>query len=128
MTSRVATRKQAILEAALQCFTTDGYDAASIDEIRRISGASVGSFYHHFGSKDGVAAELYEQGIADYQAGLVEILQSEAPPAQVVAGMASHHLSWVKDNPAWARFLLQMGAAPATAAAQPSVRARWAWW
>lgn len=123
MATRTTTRKQAILDAALQCFTTDGYDAASIDRICEISGASVGSFYHHFGSKEGVAAELYERGIIDYQSGLCAILESAAPPATVVGHMAAHHLAWARENPNWARFLLQMGAAPATAAARPSVRA-----
>ena len=123
MTARVAQRKQAILDAALTCFTADGYNAASIDRICEISGASVGSFYHHFGSKEGVAAELYERGIAAYQSGLLEILRSGANAAAVVAGMARHHLVWVTENPAWARFLLQMGTTPATAAARPSVKA-----
>lgn len=123
MTARVAQRKQAILDAALTCFTADGYDAASIGRICEISGASVGSFYHHFGSKEGVAAALYERGIAVYQSGLLEILASETNAVGVVAGMARHHLAWVTENPEWARFLLQMGTTPATAAARPSIKA-----
>lgn len=123
MPAGVAQRKQAILDAALTCLTADGYDAASIDRICGISGASVGSFYHHFGSKEGVAAELYERGVAAYQSGLLEILRSGTNAAGVVAGMARHHLVWVKENPKWARFLLQMGTVPATAATRPSIAA-----
>ena len=117
-------RRRSILEAALKSFAADGYDGASIEEICDISGASVGSLYHHFGSKEGLAAAVYEEGIISYQADLLTILSAGGPPDIVVAKIVRHHLLWVRRNPGWARYLLQMGAAPATAAARPSVRQR----
>ena len=49
-------RKQAILEAALAAFLQKGVLATTIDDVRERSGASVGSIYHHYGSKEGIAA------------------------------------------------------------------------
>lgn len=115
-------RRRSILEAALECFSTDGYDSTSIESICAISGSSVGSLYHHFGNKEGVAAALYEEGIISYQVALVDILGEGGPPGKVAEGIVRHHLTWVRTNPEWARYLLQMGAAPATATVRPSVR------
>ncbi|MEN8240040.1 MAG: TetR/AcrR family transcriptional regulator, partial [Actinomycetota bacterium] len=76
---RAEPRRQAILQAALESFADTGYDATSIEEICRLSGSSVGSFYHHFGSKEGIAAALYEEGIIAYQEGLLEPLAAGGP-------------------------------------------------
>ena len=122
--SRSDPRRQSILQAALKCFTSDGYDSAAIEDICRISGASIGSIYHHFGSKEDLAAALYEEGITEYQSGLLTILADEANPNQVIPAIVRHHLTWVRQSPEWARYLLQMGAAPATAAARPAVKRR----
>jgi AcrR family transcriptional regulator len=56
-------RQEAILSAALECFTSRGFAATTVEEIRRRSGASIGSIYHHFGGKEGLAAELCVEGL-----------------------------------------------------------------
>ncbi len=121
-TTSTSQRPSAILAAALHAFTNSGYDNASIEEICLESGSSVGSFYHHFGSKEGVAAALYEEGIRSYQAGLLVILGTSAQPQATVAQLVRHHFTWVNDNRELARYLLQMGAAPATVTAHSSVQ------
>src|SRR2546425_484894 len=68
------SRRDAILSAALGCFVRRGYTATTIEDIRRASGASVGSLYHHFGGKDRIAAALYVDGLARYQAGFLATL------------------------------------------------------
>lgn len=44
------TRKQ-IMDAAIELFCRQGYDAASVAEICEKAGVSKGAFYHHFPSK-----------------------------------------------------------------------------
>lgn len=122
MAVRTASRRDAILAAALDCFTEMGYDGASITRICQGSGASVGSIYHHFGDKEGVAAALYVEGIRRYQAGLVQIVEFEPEPGPGVAEMVDHHLDWVRDNPDWARFLFGFGTAPLGALERASIR------
>jgi AcrR family transcriptional regulator len=46
-----ADRKQEILDAALRGFAEKGLAGTTVEEVRRRSGASVGSIYHHFGDK-----------------------------------------------------------------------------
>lgn len=40
-------------------FSTNGYFATSVQDISRESGVSIGSIYHHFGDKEGIARMLY---------------------------------------------------------------------
>lgn len=115
------TRRDAILNAALTAFSNSGYETTSIEDICTGASASVGSFYHHFGSKEGVAAALYAEAIERFQASLRAVLAEPLSPQAMVSILVSSHLTWVRDNEPWARYLLQMGTAPATAAAQPAV-------
>lgn len=120
--TQASPRATAILAAALRAFSKAGYDAASIAEICRTSASSVGSFYHHFGSKEGVAATLYEEGIRSYQAGLLAALAEPTKPEAAVARLVRQHLTWATENEVLARYLLKMGAVPATVAARKPVR------
>lgn len=54
----MADRRQSILDAAAAVILAKGYDATTIADIRAASGASTGSVYHAFGSKEGVAFAL----------------------------------------------------------------------
>jgi AcrR family transcriptional regulator len=103
------SRRESILEAALASFDATG--ATAIEEIRRRSGASVGSIYHHFGDKDGIAAALYIEILRDYQAGVVRALGGARDAEDGIKALVRYHLRWVQRNPQRARFLLQSGAA-----------------
>ena len=50
-----------ILNAALRLFTGRGYFNTSVQDIAHGSGASIGSIYHHFKDKEGVARALYRR-------------------------------------------------------------------
>jgi AcrR family transcriptional regulator len=108
----VSERRQAILDVALELFLDEEQDA-TIEEICRRSGASNGSVYHHFGSKDGIAAELTARFLADYQEGFVAALEEGGVRAAV-----AHHLRWVTAHPDQARFLLRFGTGGERVAAQ----------
>jgi AcrR family transcriptional regulator len=102
------SRRDAILEAALESFGATGETA--IEDVRRRSGASVGSIYHHFGGKDGIAAALYVETLAGYQSGALRTLHRADGAEEGVKALVRHHLRWVERNPERARFLLQSGA------------------
>ena len=58
-----AQRKQQVVAAALKCFTDKGVEKTTVADICRESGCSVGSLYHHFGNKEGLAGELFIHAI-----------------------------------------------------------------
>src|SRR2546421_12875214 len=102
------SRRDAILASALRCFGRHGYSSTTIDDIRRASGASVGSLYHHFGGKDRIAAALYVDGLADYQRGFQAVLEEHGDARAGVEAIVAYHLEWVDEHADLARFLLAM--------------------
>jgi AcrR family transcriptional regulator len=102
----VSDRRGDILEAALRGFSEKGLAGTTVEEVRRRSGASVGSIYHHFGDKEGIAAALYVELVRDYQAGVVAVLTGGRDAERTIKGLVRHHLRWVEADPDRARFLL----------------------
>ena len=103
--ARSAGRRADILQAALACFTDKGVQATNMEDIRRRSGASTGSIYHHFTSKQDLAAHLYLAGLVDYQDGLLADLGRRRSARAGITGIVRYHLGWVEANPDWARYL-----------------------
>lgn len=99
-------RRQQILEAALDSFTAHGVEATTISDIRTRCGASVGSIYHHFGSKEDLAAALYVEGLRSYQEGFLHELRRHKQAESGIRAVVGYHLRWVSGNTSWARYLL----------------------
>jgi AcrR family transcriptional regulator len=112
-------RHQAVLAAALDVFLEHGVAAASIEEIRRRSGASVGSLYHRYGSKEGIAAAVYDDALAGYQQVFLATLERDDTAEATVKAVVGAHLRWVQCHPDQAEFLFT-----GHAAARDAVRER----
>src|SRR4051812_33603506 len=93
-------RRQQILDAALDAFLEKGVLATTIEDVRARSGASVGSIYHHYGSKEGIAAALFVDGMRSYQDGAAAALRAGG-----VKGFVRRHVKWVTGNPRLATYL-----------------------
>lgn len=116
-------RRRAILAAALDVFTRTGFAAATMDDVRAVARASTGSIYHHFRSKEQLAAALFVEALRDYQTGFLQVLGG-GDPRRTVRAIVAYHLRWVERRPAWARWLLDMGRqAELVATTQAEVRA-----
>jgi AcrR family transcriptional regulator len=64
----VMSRQADILKAARKHFLTKGYAATTIADIRAASGATTGSIYHAFASKEAIAVALVREAISDWSA------------------------------------------------------------
>lgn len=85
-----------------------GYEQTTLADIRERAGASTGSIYHHFASKDRIAAELYLDGVRQTQdAGLQALLRTRTARTGIAALVAAY-IDWVVANPAFASFLFGM--------------------
>lgn len=100
-------RKQAILDAAIACFNEQGIEATSIENIRARCGASVGSIYHHFGNKEGIAAHLFQTAVNGYWDQLLAVLPAQPDARSAIRTMVSCYVGWVMQHPDLARFLYQ---------------------
>ncbi|HZR81869.1 MAG TPA: helix-turn-helix domain-containing protein [Candidatus Binatia bacterium] len=102
-----AARRRAILDAALDGFTAHGFQATTMEDIRRRAGASTGSLYHHFESKEQLAGELYLEGTRRVQeSGLAALLRHDDAERGIRA-VVRWYLAWVARNPKLASYLIE---------------------
>src|SRR5438105_10736682 len=87
------SRRQAILEAALTCFASKGFTETTMEDIRKMSGASTGSIYHHFENKEMLARALYLEGRSSLHAALSASLTAHALRGGIEA-MVHAYLGW----------------------------------
>lgn len=106
MAQQKKSRKQEILDAALRCFIEHGIESTTIDMIRERSMASVGSLYHHFGSKESIAVALYIDALEEHREYQQRLLASAHNAEQGVKAIAGAYIDWVSANPDKARFVL----------------------
>jgi AcrR family transcriptional regulator len=119
---RSLQRQRGILNAALECFTRLGFSATTLEEIRLRSGASIGSIYHHFPSKEELAAALYMEGLGDYQRGLLAELRRHKGCASGIRAAVHYHLHWITKYPDWARYLFEMRRSESVAAVEQQIQ------
>ena len=104
--------RRRVVEAALEAFTTHGYDAVSVSMIREGAGVSVGSLYHHFESKAGVASAVFAEAIDRYHRPLLDIVATRPPAETGIRSLVEAHHLWVARHTDWARFMMTMGDLP----------------
>ncbi|MFU8814502.1 MAG: TetR/AcrR family transcriptional regulator [Pseudomonadales bacterium] len=104
---RAATvaRRASVLRAALDCFTRNGIDATTIGDIQKSASCSVGSLYHHFGSKEGIAEELFIEGIGRFNQGMVRRLRRADGAEESVKAVVRFYCDWSTRNRALASYL-----------------------
>jgi AcrR family transcriptional regulator len=78
-----------------------------LDDVRKRSGISTGSIYHHFGSKEQIGGALYLEGLRDYQQSITSALRQSSEARSAIRGIVISHLEWVRTNPAWSEYLFE---------------------
>ena len=64
---RTAQTQRALLDAAREVFTRQGFADASIADVVERAGSSVGSLYHHFGGKSELFLALWQEHQLAYE-------------------------------------------------------------
>lgn len=100
-------RRAEILDAALRCFNRLGISRTTIEDIRAESGASIGSIYHQFASKDDIVATLYCGAVSVYRDGLTDALRSDPDPRPAIRAAVDFHVRWIDSHRALARIMLR---------------------
>lgn len=126
-----ASTRVRLLGSALAQFDAQGTLGATLEDIRRTAGVSVGALYHHFPDKAGLAAALFVELTEDFQDGFVAELRAHAGAEDGVTACVRFYLRWVSVNRAGAAFLL--GERPADSDALRERNRRFfaevsAWW
>jgi AcrR family transcriptional regulator len=71
--------EEEILRVATQCFTEQGYQATTIEEIAARVEISRVTFYTYFKSKEELLQAIFARGLHDYEQGLAAILKEDLP-------------------------------------------------
>jgi AcrR family transcriptional regulator len=95
-----------IVEGALRRFSQDGVSATTLASLRQESGVSVGSFYHHFASKEHVFGMLYAETLNMYQDAFLAELRSHEGAREGVEAIVALHMSWCGEHRERANLLI----------------------
>lgn len=111
------SQETAILDAALHCFATMGYDATRIRHIAEAAGVSEGALYRHYASKEAVAQALFLHHMQSYVRRLQDIVSDQASVEQRMREIIAVSLAMYRANPDAIAFILLerprlMGALP----------------
>jgi len=63
---RSEAKRSRIIDAAMQHFAENGYQAARVGDIAAALGIAKGSVFQHFGSKDGLFFEVYKRAVRSF--------------------------------------------------------------
>lgn len=104
-------RRRAIMDAALGRFLERGVAATTIEEIRAASGASTGSIYHLFASKDEIAHALFVEGMGDYHRQVLSAVRRKRTARGCLQAIIATHLRLTAEHPQLALYLTRQGLA-----------------
>jgi AcrR family transcriptional regulator len=104
--ARTSEARDRLLQVARRRFAVEGALVPTLDEVRREAEVSVGALYHHFPDKTSLAAAVYAQLMAEYQAGFVAMLREQDTAEGGIRGGVAYHLRWVSGHRGEARLML----------------------
>src|ERR687898_270341 len=79
---RSRTRRQRVLDAALEVFAQHGYGDTAVDEIARVSDTSKGGLYFHFPSKQALFLALLDEASVALLRRVEVAMAAESDPLQ----------------------------------------------
>lgn len=96
MTTATATkpdqRSVEILSLVRTAFAEKGFDGASMQDLARAAGMSVGNFYRYFPSKAAIVEALIALDLADMEADFLKVQQSPSP-LEALRALMRHRLA-----------------------------------
>ena len=104
--NRTSELKNRVMQVALTHFAKAGIERTNVGDILKDAQCSVGSLYHHFGNKEGIAEALFIEGIRQFNSGLLAALLSRRTGETGVRAIIRYCCQWVTEQPALAAFLL----------------------
>ena len=102
--ARQASRRS-VLRHALSLFNAEGVEATTIDDLKRASGQSVGTIYHHFKNKEGVVGALFFAAFDDQSRAIAERIAGLADGRSVVDALIQAYTEWITAQPECAHFV-----------------------
>lgn len=107
MHRKTSAKKLKIITTALEIFNQHGIENTTIDMIRLATDTSVGSLYHHFGNKEGLAAAVYLTGLQNFSERLFHAVKQCKTLKEAVYCIVESNIDWINEHPVWAKFIFE---------------------
>jgi AcrR family transcriptional regulator len=106
------TTRERLLDAARALFFSRGVEETSVAQICQTSGVSNGSLFHHFGSKEALALEIFLEVRRAYWIYVLDAMEAceQVPDAAEASVRAA--FAFQRENPEAFAFMLDTSAAP----------------
>ena len=76
-------KQEKIVQAALQLFAKEGYNATSTSKVAKAAGVSEGLIFRHFGNKEGLLQAILKKGEEKFKMMIVDVVM-ETEPKEVI--------------------------------------------
>ncbi|MCB9787660.1 MAG: TetR/AcrR family transcriptional regulator [Deltaproteobacteria bacterium] len=100
LSPRLTRKRDEILDAATEAFRNEGYEAASMDRIAELAGASKRTVYNHFGSKEALFQAVFAR-LVDTVHGLQRFPYDPAAPLDEQLTRFARTKSVLAEDPGW---------------------------
>ena len=98
--------KSRVMEVALSYFSEVGIERTNVSNILTDAECSVGSLYHHFGNKEGIAEAVFIDGVNQFNSRLLAALLPRRTASTGIKAIVTFCCEWVTDQSELAAFLL----------------------
>jgi len=98
--------KARVMEAALGHFSAVGIERTNVSNILKDAECSVGSLYHHFGNKEGIAEALFIDGVNQFNSRLLAALLPKRTASTGIRAIVTFCCEWVTARSELSGFLL----------------------
>ena len=98
------SKKQKILNEALELFATHGFSQVSISKIAQKAGVTKSLVFHHFESKDLLWETVKQDFFKQYADNQLDLFEVEKDPIELIKKSMRHYFEFVKNNPLIPRF------------------------
>jgi AcrR family transcriptional regulator len=92
------SRKEAIIQAAVDLFAERGFHATSTSEVAALAGVSEGIIFYYFKNKEGILVELLGRVFGEYLEGLHRVSAEAANGMEALERMIGLHFAMVRDR------------------------------
>lgn len=102
----------ALLECALDLFSTRGYDAVGVQEIAEAAGVTKPTLYHYFGSKGGVLQTLLIETFHELDEQVQRAVEYHGDLTYCLTQVVQTYFQFARSHPSAYRLLLSLWFAP----------------
>jgi len=95
----LSDKKAEILKCGRELFSSKGYKDTNVAEITKKAGIATGTFYNYYHSKDKLFMEIYLEENVKLKKRIMESIDLEANPINVIKEMMFLNLKGINSNP-----------------------------